>query len=217
MNILTVGDSYAYGDELVDRLSAWPYLLANLCDSKVVNLGEPGASNDRIVKKTIEHLIDPHIDKVDLVVIGWTNLGRIEFADEFGTFDIWPGCVLNSANMSWRDEIVRYINQYHSNEFFYKKFLQQVILMQGWLKSLNINYVMANTVQFEYYKKFDFEHKKNYFSQVDREKFIDFDQLGMQEWATGLPRGAGGHFLEEAHKVVAERIYEHIRNLGWVS
>ena len=56
-----------------------------------------GTSNDKILRKTVEYVIT---NSVDLVVIGWSNLGRSEFADEFGYYDIWPGY---GGNMFIRD------------------------------------------------------------------------------------------------------------------
>jgi hypothetical protein len=38
----------------------------------------------------------------------------------------------------------------------------------------------------------------------------------MMEWTYGSPQGPMGHFLEEGHAIVADKIYEHIRHLGWL-
>ena len=87
--LLTVGDSFTYGEELADKTSAWPQILANKLNYSLTNLGQPSASNDKILRKTIDHLVrEPD---VDLVVIGWSNIGRREHADEFGYYDVWPG------------------------------------------------------------------------------------------------------------------------------
>jgi hypothetical protein len=37
------------------------------------------------------------------------------------------------------------------------------------------------------------------------------------EWTYGTPRGPRGHFLEQGHEIVADKIYEYIRHLGWIS
>jgi hypothetical protein len=39
----------------------------------------------------------------------------------------------------------------------------------------------------------------------------------MMEWTYKTPQGPAGHFLEEGHQKVAEKINEYIRNIGWVS
>ena len=62
--ILTVGDSFTYGEELADRTSAWPQVLANKINYELVNLGQPSASNDKILRKTLDYLT---FNTVDLV------------------------------------------------------------------------------------------------------------------------------------------------------
>ena len=46
---------------------------------------------------------------------------------------------------------------------------------------------------------------------------MEFNKSGMIEWAEGCKKGPNGHFLEKGHQIVADRIYEHIRNLSWIS
>lgn len=217
MNILTVGDSFTYGEELEDLYNAWPYKLANKIEnSHLINLGEPAASNDKILRKTIEHVL---VNPVDLVIIGWSNLGRSEYADEFGYYDVWPGYsgnLFTRDNTEWRKDLADYISRYHSSEAIHKKFLQTVLLLQGFLDSRNIKYVMCNIVQNEYYKKKHFDGINQYKEQVNKKYFIDFDSAGMCEWAHGCKKGPNGHFLDEGHQIVANQIYEHIRHLGWL-
>ena len=56
MNLYTIGDSFTYGDELPDRSKAWPYLVAKALGYTVDNLAQPGASNDYIVRTTVNYL-----------------------------------------------------------------------------------------------------------------------------------------------------------------
>ena len=217
MKLLTVGDSFTYGEELEDRYTAWPYRLGHVLGAEVTNLGQPASSNDSIVRRTVDHLINEH--DIDLVVIGWSNIGRSEHADEFGYYDVWPGYPGNlfaKDGSNWRNELVDYVSRYHSAEAIHRKFIQQVILLQGYLQSRNIKYIMLNIVQNEYYKKKWFDGQANYFSQVNTEQFIGFNESGMLEWTYGCKQGPGGHFLEQGHQIVADRIYEHIKSLGWI-
>ena len=217
MKLLTVGDSFTYGEELENLHQAWPYKLSDKLKAELVNLGQPASSNDSIIRRTVDFLINE--PKIDLVVIGWSNIGRSEYADEFGYYDVWPGYQGNlfaKDGSNWRNELVDYVSRYHSAEAIHKKFIQQVILLQGYLESKNIRYIMLNILQNEYYKKKWFNGQTNYFSQVNKEKFIGFNDSGMMEWTYGCPQGPNGHFLEQGHNIVANRIYEHIRNLGWL-
>jgi hypothetical protein len=159
-------------------------------------------------------------DDVDLVVIGWTSPGRSEFVDEKGYYDVWPGYagkLVIEEDRLWRGDLVNYITQHHSSAAYYEKFLNQVLLMQGFLKSRNQKYVMLNTVQNEHYKRITPEKLAPHYNQVDNTHFIEFGTKGMAEWTYGLKQGPRGHFLEDGHMVVANKIYEHIRHLCWIS
>jgi lysophospholipase L1-like esterase len=81
-NILTVGDSFTYGEELADRNHSWPFLLANKLSANVTNMARPGSGNKRMIRYVMEHVADA--TPLDLVVVGWSSPGRIEFADEDG-------------------------------------------------------------------------------------------------------------------------------------
>jgi hypothetical protein len=217
MKLLTIGDSFTYGEELSDRNQAWPQLVANKIDYEMINLGQPGASNDKILRTTLDHLT---VTYADLVIVGWSNIGRSEHADEFGYYDVWPGYqgnLFKQDGSTWRNDLVDYVSRYHNSDAIHKKFIQQVILLQSYFKIKNIRYVMLNIVQNEYYKKKLFEGHLRYFEEVDKECFLGFNNSGMMEWTYGCPQGPNGHFLERGHQIVADKIYEHIGNLGWLS
>jgi hypothetical protein len=94
--------------------------------------------------------------------------------------------------------------------------LKHPVEMQ-FFKSKNIKYLMTNIVENEYYKKKHFSGYQQYVDQIDKEKFVGFGQAGMIEWVNKCPKGPGGHFLDQGHQQVADKLYEHIRNLGWLS
>jgi len=73
--LVTVGDSFTYGTELVDTSLAWPYQLGSRLDMPVINLAQPGASNDFIVRTTVNA-----IDEYDptLVIVAFTTPNRFE-------------------------------------------------------------------------------------------------------------------------------------------
>lgn len=217
MKILAVGDSFTYGEELADRNLAWPTVLANKLNGIAINNGQPGGSNDCIIRTSMDYLLN---DTADLVVIGWTSPGRTEFVDGNGYYDVWPGYqgkLIDYSNSPWRKELTTYINNHHSVEAYYEKFLNQILMMQGFLKSRSQKYVMMNILQNEFYKEITPTRLTAHYTQVDRETFIGFGESGMMEWAYGCVQGPYGHFLEDGHQIVADKIYEHIRHLGWIS
>lgn len=217
-NILTVGDSFTYGEELTDTSQAWPYKLGNLCNADVTNLGTPAASNDKIIRLTLDHLCRGRT--IDLVVIAWTSPGRTELADDTGYYDIWPGYPGNlfvQDGSIWRQEILEYTNKYHSSKALHLKYIHQIILLQSYFECQNIKYVMMDVLQNEYYKKRNFHGIEQYYHQINIKNFLGFNNSGMIEWAKGCKKGQYGHFLEDGHTIVANKVYEHIRNLSWFS
>jgi hypothetical protein len=39
----------------------------------------------------------------------------------------------------------------------------------------------------------------------------------MMEWTYGAEIGSRGHFLDQGHTMVADKIYNHMQGLGWVN
>lgn len=217
--LLTVGDSFTYGDELADIYQAWPYKLADLLDYEVHNLGLSGCSNDSIIRRTLEELV---INQYDLVVVGWTFPGRIEWKDQIGLpYNIWPGHrqshPVSTQDHPWRQTLIDFISQYHSAEYLYQRYLQQVILLQSYCQTLGTKLLMIDVPQTNYYRSVGREQHDKMENQIDKTKFVGWGQFGMIELTRNYPKGRGGHPLEQGHLEIAKTIYEHIRNLGWLS
>lgn len=219
--LLAVGDSFTYGDELDNVYDAWPYKLAKLIDYDAVNLGQSGCSNTSILRRTIVEIAGAANDKYDLVAIGWTSAGRVEWKDDIGTeYDLWPGYSGRGKffhDHPWRNDWLDYINKYHNSEYLYQQYLVNVISLQSYLKANNIPYVMLNIVNNEYYRISSLPGLGYLAKEIDKTNFLGWDNYGMAEIAAACPKGPGGHPLELGHERIAEHINEHIRNLGWLS
>lgn len=219
--ILAVGDSFTFGEELDNReQDCYVQQLADQIGAQsVTNLARPGSGNKRMVRNVIEELASGK--PYDLVVIGWSSPGRMEFADAQGTYDLWPGyggALFRHDHQDWRLELLDYINKYHDPEYLYKHyFLFDALMLQSYLKSSGVKYLMLTTVANEYYHKTFAPRLKPFVSQIDANQFVGWPDAGMAEWTPKCKRGPNGHFLEEGHKQVADKLYEHIRHLGWVS
>jgi len=217
-NILSVGDSFTYGEELENRDHAYPYYLAKGLKASVVNLGQPSGGNTQMIRKVIDYVISG--EPVDLVTIGWTSPGRMEFADANGVFDLWPGyggALFRQGGQEWRLELLDYINKHHSPEYLYQKFIMDVIMMQSFLKERNIKYVMLSVASNEYYHNTYYNSDAILPKHIDAANFLGWPNQGMAEWTQGCKRGPYGHFLTDGHKKVTAKLYEHIRNLGRLS
>lgn len=208
--LYTVGDSFTYGQELPDpQQQAWPKLVADRLGYRLINEGTPGVGNEFLVKKTML-AIEKH--KPDLVVVAWTSCGRQEHADEWGVYDIWPGCSIDQFDqdhvLKYRTELVKYITVNNNEQHEYRRWLRQVVLMQNFLQNYNIEYIMCNVFDNQHrFSKFH-ETNQDYYNLINESRLIGWPNEGMIEWAQDTPHGPGGHPLELGHKQIAEKIYE---------
>jgi len=105
--LYTIGDSFTYGDELDDPKHAWPYILGDLMGYRVDNLARNGASNDYIVKTTVEYL---ESNTPDLVIIAWTTPDRIDIGGKTATVNHDP-IIFKRWNEDWaREKLQTQIN-----------------------------------------------------------------------------------------------------------
>lgn len=92
--LLTNGDSFTYGDELLGSRNpkgfefdthhqyTYTHVLSQLLNKNYVNLGKNGASNSKIFRSTMRFL-QTTSKKIDLLVITWTQWGRFEIANSW--------------------------------------------------------------------------------------------------------------------------------------
>jgi hypothetical protein len=208
--IQAIGDSFTYGDELPSQELAWPSLLSKKLNTPVLNKGRSASGNKRMVKRAI----DAVIDKSRLIVIGWSDCNRQEFADEIGIFDLWAGRNFRSFQQdpTHRIDQIKYMTAYDTPEYYYAGWLRQIILVQNLCKANNTNCVMfiscgTNASHAQYHTKY-----KKLVDSIDHSMFVDDMFTSVGEWTYGTPHGPNGHPLEQGHEIIAEKIYEHIRN-----
>lgn len=209
--IHAIGDSFTYGDELASQELAWPALLSKKINTHVVNLGRPATGNKRMVKRAI----DATIDKSQLIIIGWSDCNRQEFADNIGIYDIWAGRNYRAFQINdptHRINLIKYLTAYDTPEYYYAEWLRQVILIQSLCKLHSIPCVMfiacgAYISHQQYHQNF-----KKLVDAIDHSMFVDGMFTSVGEWCYGTPHGPNGHPLEQGHEIIAEKIYEHIRN-----
>lgn len=206
--LLTVGDSFTYGDELEDRYQAWPYRLADKLDYEVYNLGQSGCSNASILRRTLEELA---VNRYDLVVVGWTSPGRVEWKDDIGiAYDIWPGYPADTKffqDHPWRIDLLNFVTKYHNSAYLYQQYLIQLIALQSYLQLNQIDYCMMNIRHQDYYRMVAQEQYQDLAKLINTDKFIGWNRFGMAELTAGYPRGPGRHPLEQGHERIADEMY----------
>lgn len=213
--IYTIGCSFTYGAELPDRSDAWPSVLGTLLNKDVTNLGKEATGNTRIVKRALDAILE----NPELVVISWTNPGRLELADNFGIYDVWGGRIINWNNdesLKHRAEMVKYTVLNDQPEYYYTAWLRQIILVQSICKLKKIPCVMfishyANKM----HRQFSSNHKK-LVENIDLSMFVDQTMLeSTDEWTRDITKMPRGHPSPQGHKLIADKVYEHIRRFSW--
>lgn len=224
--IYCIGDSFTAGDELARFVTsdypcadAWPALLGQRLGVEVTNLGRGGVGNTRIVKRAIDVTLE---HQPELIIVAWTNPKRIELADDYGIFDVWAE--KNTTKMIHYNERVLPLkwlatsqNEPTIDNWYYSNWLRQIILLQSFFKLQDQRYLMIQTHQTEYWNCSIRQHHTRLFKEINSKYFIGWYDEAMVTWTKDLPKGPGGHFLEEGHQVVADKIYEYIRRFEWFS
>ena len=215
--IYAIGDSFTAGDELLNpSTEAWPALLSSKLNVPVTNQGKPASGNTRMVKRTI----DAVRQKADMVIIGWSDCCRQEFADDVGIFDIWAARNYRAFQLddpTHRINLIKYMTAYDAPKYYYADWLRKIILVQSICKLHNIPCVMFIAVGSHKYHQTYYKEFQDLLSLIDQSMFVDGMFTSIAEWCHGVPYGPNRHPLTEGHQLIANKIYEHIRNIGWVS
>jgi hypothetical protein len=206
MLLYTLGDSFTYGEELSDPATqCWPALLAKKLDYNLINRGRPGCGNDYIIKTAIKQVttLNP-----DLMIVAWTSCGRMEFADRYSVYDIWPGCQRKFEKpYPHRDTLIKYISSYNNELHQYRSWLRSVILLQDFLKLRNINYRFINTFD-NHVLNLKYMHRSTeYIKLIDTAQFIGWPNTSMVEWMGDCPLAPRGHPLELGHARIADAVF----------
>jgi hypothetical protein len=184
--IFTNGDSFTYGDELDKPYSeAWPYILSQMLDLDVVNFGENGKDNTGILESTKEyHSKVARLPKV--WIIQWTTFRR--FHDN-------PPI----------DVVLKKLDKQYLLDLYFI----QVKDLQEWFEEHDFPYLMFNGFDNQEYIPYNDSEFK---SLVDDKYFVGWPDEAVVNWVWKYKHGPDRHPLAEAHKRIAEILYENIRH-----
>lgn len=249
MRLYFNGCSFTHGDELANpQQNSWPSLVSSNLKSNFLNDAVSGGTNCRIIYKTIQS-----INQYDYFVIAWTFYTRFTEYNPVDNFEINfnPKLALDPSLHYSNDlkenysKFVDYGTLYYKhwfNELFeFKKWLQQIVLLQSFFKSNNKPYLMFNAVDnnlslfLQSREKFinATKHLLEFFdclddnqildectqiqelnSMIDQSTFIGWNKFNMNTLTNGCKRGHGGHFLEDGHILVANKVLEYYNKLA---
>lgn len=210
MSILTVGCSFTAGEELSQPTqTAWPALVAQFMNKPVTNMGVGGGSNDYIFRTVIEETAK---QPWDLVVVEWSEPSRMEVWWERRDGPINVTAHSRYAQMGEFAWLKDFYATAYSDFHAFRRTAVQCLSLQEYLKSINQRYIFVTLNRLDTVDKLD-----HIWSKIDTQYFLGWPDQGLLDWQGDCPRGPGGHPLELGHQRIAEKINEHIRNLGWVS
>lgn len=229
--LLAIGDSHTFGAEILgpgkmydqqNKELAWPTKLGKLLNiDSVVNLGESGASIMRTERVLIEYLSQN--PQPDLVIIGWTCLGRYEYCNginedgdyTYHKFNSWYNPEMPNENYE------AYLPIVTADDLLAQKY-RTVVMVQQLLKSFNIPYlmfeVMSNTskeapLKGDEVKLWSGDHfvDKAIKNMIDQENYID---ISYWDYIFDNNEGVelnGGHANEVGHQVWALKLQEELQ------
>ena len=132
----------------------WPHKLGKLLNiENVHNAGEPGSSNDGVVRRTVENvlgLLKNYSPDEILVVVGWTSPERKDFFyRETGETDSHWLTLQPAQNMEFYNSDAKDLKHFfktyvrcfwHPEEFFHR-YVRQNLYLHYFLKSHNIEHL----------------------------------------------------------------------------
>jgi hypothetical protein len=238
MKIYVVGDSHVYGDELISpEKTSWPILLGQKLGAEVINDGVPCGSNQRNVFNTIKYCANTDID---LFIIAWTSTTKFTFykSDNNAEGNFNPKLVhYDFGDKDYYKIWGRTLYQTWFNRMYaFRIWMQQILLLQSYLKANNKNYLMVNCHDNALHKwlapkdqfinkvelliNFDLMNDDQIFevhdeiqyynSQIDTDNFYRWNNFAIRDIVSQFPSGPRDHFLEEGHQYIADLIYKHL-------
>lgn len=198
-------------------------------------LARNGANNTEQINTLVEY-INNNYDKYSRIFVLWgiTSIYRWEmYVASLGSVE---ACAIGRGNEKLRNEVKYYFSHYFDESYELKKLNTQVIMLDGYLKSLNIDHLFLNS--FQSYSITDADNK--YFYQVSkknndmlsflcRANKIEISQSSVpflnllnsdsqlnnnsvkELQRTGWLDQESAHPTVEAHKLIANELYDYIK------
>jgi hypothetical protein len=239
--MLIAGCSHAAGSEIdgsqdsrYNREHSFGAVLASMMGYTPVNMAEPGSPNSAIARNVLDWFKQNYNkDTMDVfVVISWTESIRMEVPSErphwYETHNPHYDFHSNSGQYYWRmnpgwdggdreeKELTPYYHRFMAENERYLEIvsLNIVLQLQYFLKSLNIDYVMCNSMHMTTVNK----HTQFYIDCIDQLKYLNltdndksfykyYRELGYEN-----PKAKYWHHNEIPHELFAKELYNFIES-----
>ena len=237
MRLYFNGCSHTFGDDLTDRNQTWPALISKKLNCDFVNDAVSGGTNDRIMYRTIKHA-----NEFDCFYIAWTYTSRFTCYRSDNNHDVNFNANLTHSLYGDHPEFKEY-GKFHyvfwNNELYnFKLWLQNIVLLQRYLNSINKPYVMLNanhnhvrqwSTDWHLFNSsvqsllcFDRMDDKTLYNehleiqtllkQIDTSTYIGWNSWWITKLHKEYPVGLTNHLLEDGHVAIANTILAHDTN-----
>ena len=168
MRILTLGDSWTYGDESSDpETMSWPAQMAKTYNVEVVNLGRNGSALERACRIGIEELCRNR--NYDFVILPLVPLSRTEILRNGKWHQVWPADHIN-ATIS---DIEKIYTEFWMPWNDIQKMMFQTLQFASFVKSIGIPLYVCSL------SNFIFKYKAELRWITDYKNDNNFASLGM--------------------------------------
>jgi hypothetical protein len=156
--------------------NVWAGIVASYYNAQSFNDATKGGSNSRIVSRTI-----PQIHNFDKFYIQWTNANRFTLHDATNWYEINFQKHLSHDLYRKKDYFLKFGKFYYtywSNSLFdFKKWLEQIILLQSFFKRYNKPYLMFSSCHNDY--EIYCSSREEFISKIS--KILDITNIGDEE------------------------------------
>lgn len=239
--LLIAGCSHTSGSEIdgepdsvYNRQHSYGNQLAHKLSYTAINIAEPGSTNPTIARSVLQWFNEQYNSKTMevFVLIGWTESTRMECPwDRPSHYEAYAphndyfaksGKSYLRVNMGWEGsdpQEKEIIKEYHKFMAANEKYLEiislnTVLQMQYYFKSINVDYLMCNSLHM--FNKRD-RHTGFYLDLIDQSKYFNMtenDQSFFPKYrALGFtnPKAKYWHHDEIPHAMYADELYNFIK------
>lgn len=238
--LLAIGDSHTFGAEIIgegelynpeNTQYAYPHKLADILEfDNIVNLGKSGASIMRTERKLYEYFVSDR-PKPDLVIIGWTTLGRFEYCtliDENGDYEYavlgsWDNEILDDPiDRNFFETLLPIVT---ADDLLAQKY-RSIYSCQTLCERFNVPYLMFDVMSStrksaplkgtDEMKFWDGTNKidQQFYNHINHNNYMEQDYWSYIFEPSNMKRGVsmiGGHANETGHTVWARKLKEELQ------